>query len=213
MWSRIMAIFNDLIQKCRDAISGYQLSLSGEITICNKSNTQLLTLLDEERVVIHSYMDALQKRFPFLSVSCNENLVEISIKMFAYEKYMSRENFLEELRSELAGIISTINEGERFQCRLSVSGILADRNKKSKFIMLSKQSLVEYKIVQQEKVSGISKIAINRMSVMCVSLIAIILIAYIIYQVAFVIPGHDPDKLLHNALDVFEVDENVFTQL
>lgn len=64
-----MTVFNELVQKCRDAIGGYQISLSGEITICNKSNTQLLTLLDEERVVIHSYMNALQKRYPFLSVS------------------------------------------------------------------------------------------------------------------------------------------------
>lgn len=205
-----MVVFNELLQRFHNEIGSYQITIAGEITIGNKNNTQLLMLLNEERNEIYGYMDDIRRHFPFLSVSCNENLVEISIKIFSYDKYMNRKNFLEELRAVLAGIISKINEDERFMCRLSITGTLVDRHKRSKFIMLSKQSVVEYKFVQQEVVPGISNVIFNKIIVCSVTLLAVLLIAYTIYTIAFIIPDHNPNRLLSNILETVEFDKNIF---
>lgn len=161
-WSNKMVVFNKLWQNIHDKIGSYQITISGEITISNKNNTQLLNLFDEERNKIYGYIDYIQKHFPYLSVGYNENLVEISIKIFSYNKYMNRKNFLDELRSVLVKIIYELNDGERFLGRLSITGTLVDRFQRSKFIMLSKHSIVEYKVVRQEAISGISSIVFNK---------------------------------------------------
>lgn len=204
-----MVVFNKLWQNIHDKIGSYQITISGEITISNKNNTQLLNLFDEERNKIYGYIDYIQKHFPYLSVGYNENLVEISIKIFSYNKYMNRKNFLDELRSVLVKIIYELNDGERFLGRLSITGALVDRFQRSKFIMFSKHSIVEYKVVRQEAISGISSIVFNKIMVCCFTLIALLMIVYTIYIITFSIPDHNPNELLSNILESIRCDRNI----
>ena len=96
---------NKYLQRLRDYVGGQRLTLSGEIIICSKQNTQLLQITANESKTVDKILNALQQQFPFLKLEKKTNVVEITVKLFAYKKFMADEQFLEHLRGALAAAV------------------------------------------------------------------------------------------------------------
>lgn len=62
------------------------------------------------------------------------NVVEITVKLFAYKKFMADEQFLEHLRGALAAAVNSINESETLTARVTANGLLLNSNLQQKFI-------------------------------------------------------------------------------
>ena len=147
-------------------------------------------------------MTYLQEKFHYLDVEIAENLVEISVKFFTCDKYISEEKFLEEFRSALAYILQDLNEKSHLAATVSASGSLMDKSKKQQFLFLSKAAMVEYKITDSEIQNGISDVILHKMVVYGVTVLFTALICYNLYVLYKYIPNHDPNMLLVKIIDI-----------
>ena len=185
---------NKYLQRLRDYVGGQRLTLSGEIIICSKQNTQLLQITANESKTVDKILNALQQQFPFLKLEKKTNVVEITVKLFAYKKFMADEQFLEHLRGALAAAVNSINE--------SANGLLLNSNLQQKFIFLSKASMVEYKVTETISVTGLSEVTMHRLQVYSIAIVFTALIIYNLYVLYAYIPDHNPNKLLTKIVNI-----------
>lgn len=189
---------NKYLQRLRDYVGGQRLTLSGEIIICSKQNTQLLQITADESKTVDKILNALQQQFPFLKLEKKTNVVEITVKLFAYKKFMADEQFLEHLRGALAAAVNSINESET----LTANGLLLNSNLQQKFIFLSKASMVEYKVTETISVTGLSEVTMHRLQVYSIAIVFTALIIYNLYVLYAYIPDHNPNRLLTKIVNI-----------
>lgn len=197
-----MYIFDAYMKNLRDYIGSYKLTISGEIKISDRQGTKLLQLTDDDRKYLKKTLIYLQEKFHYLDVEIAENLVEISVKFFTCDKYISEEKFLEEFRSALAYILQDLNEKSHLAATVSASGSLMDKSKKQQFLFLSKAAMVEYKITDSEIQNEISDVILHKMVVYGVTVLFTALICYNLYVLYKYIPNHDPNMLLVKIIDI-----------
>lgn len=181
-----------------DCTGGQQLTLMAELTICNAQNTQLLELTDAERALVEQCEQSLRERFPYLTLERQERMVETSLKLFTYARFVDEPQFLETFRSVLAVVLHSINSSERLQARLMASGTLADRKLVQKFKYLSKDDLVDYKLTETQPAGTPSVIMKQRVKMYG-------LVALIIFCLGFYIYLNLPSEQLHNIIPTIDV--------
>lgn len=192
---------NKYLQRLRDYVGGQRLTLSGEIIICSKQNTQLLQITADESKTVDKILNTLQQQFPFLKLEKKTNVVEIAVKLFAYKKFMADEQFLEHLRGALAAVQS-INESETLTARVTANGLLLNSNLQQKFIFLSKASMVECKVTETISVTGLSEVTMHRLQVYSIAIVFTALIIYNLYVLYAYIPDHNPNRLLTKIVNI-----------
>lgn len=192
-----MEIFNLWLQNVRDYIGSNKLNLAGEIIISSRQFSQILMLKDMENKSVEKIIDGLESQFPYLKIKQQHNVVETSIKFYTYEKFIAETQFLEKFRSALAGCLHCLNEEKRLKAYVSVKGSILNTTFEQKFIFLSKDSNVEYKIVEKKTVGIFNEINLHRIKVYGLAVIFASLILYNLYCLYAYIPDHDPSKLLH----------------
>ena len=188
---------NKYLQRLRDYVGGQRLTLSGEIIICSKQNTQLLQITANESKTVDKILNALQQQFPFLKLEKKTNVVEITVKLFAYKKFMA-----DDLRGALAAAVNSINEAETLTARVTANGLLLNSNLQQKFIFLSKASMVEYKVTETISVTGLSEVTMHRLQVYSIAIVFTALIIYNLYVLYAYIPDHNPNKLLTKIVNI-----------
>lgn len=193
---------NKYLQGLRDYVGGQRLTLSGEIIICSKQNTQLLQITADESKTVDKILNALQQQFPFLKLEKKTNVVEITVKLFAYKKFMADEQFLEHLRGALAAAVKSINESETLTARVTANGLLLNSNLQQKFVFLSKASMVEYKVTETISVTGLSEVTMHRLQVYSIAIVFTALIIYNLYVLYAYIPDHNPNRLLTKIVNI-----------
>lgn len=192
-----MKMFNRWLQSVRDYTGSSKLSLAGEIIISSKQLSQILMLQDVEKTLISKITAELGRQFSYLQIKEQHNVVETSIKFYTYEKFIAETQFLEKFRSALADCLCCLNETERLKACVSVKGAILNTSFEQKFIFLSKESKVEYKIIDRKEVGNFNDISLHRIKVYGLVAIFGILILYNLYCLYAYIPDHDPSKLLH----------------
>lgn len=197
-----MEILNKYIRCLKDFLGGQQLSLSGELVLSNKQNTQLLLMSDEARRLADDIVGNMAEEFPFLQIEKKENVVELSIKFFAYDRFMADAQFLEHFRSCVADAVQTINASEELAARFTANGTLTDSSKKQKFMYLSKATMVEYKVTETEQISALGPVMRHRLVVCGFALLFAVLIVYNLYYLYAYIPDHNPNRLLIKIVDI-----------
>lgn len=197
-----MNIFTKYTKSIQDYLGSYKLTISGEIKICDIQGTKILQLTADEKNTVDKLLTSLQEKFQYLDVQLTDNLVEASIKFFAYEKYIAGTNFLENFRSSLAAILQEINSNPDLLASVNASGCIVDKEKKQQFLFLSKASIVEYKITDTRNTSGANDIVMHKIMVYGITLLFITLICYELYVLYKYIPDHDPSKLLVKIISV-----------
>lgn len=193
---------NKYLQMLRNYVGGQRLTLSGELIICSKQNTQLLQITADESNAVDKIFNGIQQQFPFLKLEKKTNVVEISVKLFAYKKFIADEQFLEHLRGALAAAVQSINESETLMARVTANVLLLNRNLQQKFIFLSKASMVEYKVTETIPVTGPSEVTMHRLQVYGISIVFVALIIYNLYVLYAYIPDHNPDRLLTKIVNI-----------
>lgn len=193
---------NKYLQMLRNYVGGQRLTLSGGLIICSKQNMQLLQITTDESKAVDKIFNGLQQQFPFLKLEKKTNVVEISVKLFAYKKVIADEQFLEHLRGALAAAVQSINESETLMARVTANGLLLNRNLQQKFIFLSKASMVEYKVTEIIPVTGLSEVTMHRLQVYGIAIVFVALIIYNLYVLYAYIPDHNPDRLLTKIVNI-----------
>lgn len=181
-----------------DCTGGQQLTLMAELTICNAQNTQLLELTDAERALVEQCEQSLRERFPYLMLERQERMVETSLKLFTYARFVDEPQFLEAFRSVLAVVLHTLNSSERLQARLMASGTLADRRLVQKFKFLSKDELVDYKLTETRPAGTPSVITKQRVKMYGLVFLIILCLGFYIYL-------NLPSEQLHNIIPTIDV--------
>lgn len=181
-----------------DCTGGQQLTLMAELTICNAQNTQLLELTDAERALVEQCEQSLRERFPYLMLERQERIVETSLKLFTYARFVDEPQFLETFRSVLAVVLHTLNSSERLQARLMASGTLADRRLVQKFKFLSKDELVDYKLTETRSAGTPSVITKQRVKMYGLVFLIILCLGFYIYL-------NLPSEQLHNIIPTIDV--------
>lgn len=181
-----------------DCTGGQQLTLMAELTICNAQNTQLLELTDAERALVEQCEQSLRERFPYLMLERQERMVETSLKLFTYARFVDEPQFLETFRSVLAVVLHTLNSSERLQARLMASGTLADRKLVQKFKFLSKDDIVDYKLTETRPAGTPSVITKQRVKMYGLVFLIILCLGFYIYL-------NLPSEQLHNIIPTIDV--------
>ncbi len=197
-----MDIFGKYVRSLQDFVGGQQLLLSGELVISSKQNTQLLRMSDDAHALVDKIVNVMATEFPFLQIEKGENVVELSIKFFAYNRFIADAQFLEHFRSCAADAVQTINSSEELTSRFAANGTLTDSSKKQKFLYLSKATMVEYKVTESEKVNILGPVTRHRLMVYGLALLFAVLIIYNLYYLYAYVPDHNPSRLLTKVIDV-----------
>lgn len=176
-----MQVLKKWLRRWRDYTGSTQLTLMGELTICNLQNTQLLTLTQEERTLLDECEQTLRERFPYLELERQERMVETSLKFFVYKQFIAEEQFLETFRDLLAVTLHTLNSRGRLQARFMASGTICNCRLEQKFSYLSKEDIVEYKITSSKTAGAVSVITKQRLKAYGTVLLVLVVAAYFIY--------------------------------
>lgn len=195
-----MNIFSAYINEVRDYIGSYKLKITGEIKINDKQGVNLLQVSEEDRSIINKLLAELRAKFYYLKIEVQENLVEMNIKFFAYEKFIAHADFLEEFRATLALALQKLNESTQLVANINAKGMFLSPKEQQNFIFLSKASMVEYKIIEKVAHNGISEILLHKIKVYGITMLFTVLIIYTLYCLYAYIPDHDPNKLLVKVL-------------
>ena len=193
-----MKFLQKYLRSWRDCTGGQQLTLMAELTICNAQNTQLLEMTDAERALVEQCEQSLRERFPYLMLERQERMVETSLKLFTYARFVDEPQFLETFRSVLAVVLHTLNSSERLQARLMASGTLADRRLVQKFKFLSKDELVDYKLTETRSAGTPSVITKQRVKMYGLVFLIILCLGFYIYL-------NLPSEQLHNIIPTIDV--------
>lgn len=169
------------LRQWRDYTGSNQLTLMGELTLCNCENTQLLELTPAERSLLAECEQALKERFPYLELECQERMVETSLKFFAYKHFIAEPQFLEALRSALAVTLHRLNSSDRLRARFIASGTIIDNKLEQKFSYLSKADVVEYKITASKPAGAIGVIKKQRLKAYVMLLAVAAVVIYFVY--------------------------------
>lgn len=188
---------NIVISNIMNHIGNQQLTISGEITIKNDLDDQIFVLENDIEQILDECIKRIKNRFSYLQIEKSKNLVEISLKVFCYEKFVNENKFLEDFRSFLSEILISV---DNMKCQVKISGKILDCNKIQSFIFLNKGKLVEYKILKEETLDNFSPIMINKIKVYGLTIIFTLMILYTLYCWYVYIPDHDPNKLLHEVI-------------
>lgn len=127
------------------------MNISGEILISNKDLAKLLKLTSEEQEKVNQLNSRLRQQFPYLKTKIVQGICEVSIKVFAYNKFTCNEKFLDDLCKELEYVVKTILENTELSVRLNVFGELTTTKSRQQFRYLNKQDIVEYSVTHEEK--------------------------------------------------------------
>lgn len=176
-----MQIFRNWFRRWRDYTGQAQLTLMGELTICNSKTTQLLTLTQEERSLVEECELALRERFPYLEIEREERMVETTLKFFTYKHFIAETQFLETFRSLLAVVLHKINSSLRLRARFMASGTLIDSRQEQKFSYLSKEDIAEYKITASKPAGVFNAILKQRLKAYGMVVILVLLALYLLY--------------------------------
>ncbi|WP_440444784.1 hypothetical protein [Phascolarctobacterium sp.] len=193
-----MKFLQKYLRAWRYCTGGQQLTLMAELTICNAQNTQLLEMTDAERALVEQCEQSLRERFPYLMLERQERMVETSLKLFTYARFVDEPQFLETFRSVLAVVLHTLNSSERLQARLMASGTLADRRLVQKFKFLSKDELVDYKLTETRPAGAPSVITKQRVKMYGLVLLIILCLGFYIYL-------NLSSEQLHNIIPTIDV--------
>ena len=193
-----MKFLQKYLRVWRDCTGGQQLTLMAELTICNAQNTQLLELTDAERALVEQCEQSLRERFPYLMLERQERMVETSLKLFTYARFVDEPQFLETFRSVLAVVLHTLNSSERLQARLMASGTLADRKLVQMFKFLSKDELVDYKLTETRPAGAPSVITKQRVKMYGLVFLIILCLGFYIYL-------NLSSEQLHNIIPTIDV--------
>lgn len=193
-----MKFLQKYLRAWRYCTGGQQLTLMAELTICNAQNTQLLELTDAERALVEQCEQSLRERFPYLMLERQERMVETSLKLFTYARFVDEPQFLETFRSVLAVVLHTLNSSERLQARLMASGTLADRKLVQMFKFLSKDELVDYKLTETRPAGAPSVITKQRVKMYGLVLLIILCLGFYIYL-------NLSSEQLHNIIPTIDV--------
>ena len=176
-----MQIFRNWLRRWRDYTGQAQLTLMGELTICNSTTTQLLTLTQEERSLVEECEQALRERFPYLEIEREERMVETTLKFFTYKHFLAEAQFLETFRSLLAVVLHKINSSLRLRARFMASGTFIDSRQEQKFSYLSKEDMVEYKITAKRPAGTFNVILKQRLKAYGMVVLLVLLALYLLY--------------------------------
>lgn len=176
-----MQIFRNWLRRWRDYTGQAQLTLMGELTICNSTTTQLLTLTQEERSLVEECEQALRERFPYLEIEREERMVETTLKFFTYKHFLAEAQFLETFRSLLAVVLHKINSSLRLRARFMASGTFIDSRQEQKFSYLSKEDMVEYKITAKRTAGTFNVILKQRLKAYGMVVLLVLLALYLLY--------------------------------
>ena len=197
-----MKILNDYLQQLKDSFGRFCLSMSGEITIADKEAKDLLHLNDEDKQKIASIMHELRSEFPFVLIEKQENMVECHIKLFAYKQYHDIDGFLEKLRIKLVSCLQAFHGNECLSARVAISGEVMDSHEACKFVFLSRNDSVEYKITDKKELSGCNEVVYHKLKVIFFIVLFSALIIMALYELYALIPDHDPQKLLKPVIEI-----------
>lgn len=197
-----MDIFGKYVRSLQDFVGGQQLLLSGELVISSKQNTQLLHMSDDAYVRVDKIVNVMATEFPFLQIEKEENVVELNVKIFVYNRFIADTQFLEHFRSCIADAVQTINSSEELNACFTANGTLTDSSKKQKFLYLSKATMVEYKVTENEQIGALGPVTRHRVMVYGFALLFAVLLIYNLYYLYAYIPDHNPSWLLTKVIDV-----------
>ena len=197
--------FSDIIKQWKDYTGNCKVTLSGELLIKNIDSTQLLVLNDENRIAIEKCVSILKMKLPFFQIEKVESMAETTIKIFAYNVYISENAFLEKLRVILLECIEEILKHEIFTVSLSVFGTYHDTKEKVDFRYLNKKSYVEYKLTQKEELDFVESFLTRKMKVYIGVMIMVCVIAFFIYDLVIL----ENSLELGNILDILPLGNSI----
>ena len=143
-------MFKELILRWKNFTGNNEINISGEILISNKDLAKLLKLTSEEQEKINQLNSRLMQQFPYLKTKIVQGICEVSIKVFAYNKFTCNEKFLDDLCKELECVVKKILENPELSVRLNVFGELTTTKRRQQFRYLNKQDIVEYSVTHEE---------------------------------------------------------------
>lgn len=143
-------MFKELILKWKNFTGNNEINISGEILISNKDLAKLLKLTSDEQEKVNKLNSGLLQQFPYLKTKIVQGICEVSIKVFAYNKFTCNAKFLDDLCKELAYVVKKILENPELSVRLNVFGELTTTKRRQQFRYLNKQDIVEYSVTHEE---------------------------------------------------------------
>lgn len=124
------------------------LTMSGEINISCKSYNALIISDSEIIGSMKSCAKALNDRYPKFKIQLETGMSEISIRIFAYRTILLNSSFLEEMRTNLAGLLSSIYGNNGLQAKLNISGYIDSYRGRQEYIYLNNEREVKYEVTR-----------------------------------------------------------------
>ncbi len=122
-------------------------TLSGEINISRKQLNA--PVFSESGLIanIKACAAALSGQYPRFKVTVDAGINEITVKIFALRAVQTNGAFLEELRVNLEGLLSSIYDGDDdLQARLHIMGYIDSFRSRQDYVYLNNQRAVKYEI-------------------------------------------------------------------
>jgi|GEM_PF-1210500 hypothetical protein len=197
-----MQELNKVIQNWRNYTGYNKLTLLGEIRVSNKDSLSLLSLASEEKEEINQLVQKTSEKFPYMEIKVKHGLAETNINFYVYEKFVSEDNFLEKFRQGIADFVYWLTTEKNFLTRFTANGEFVNRKNKQKFVFLSKENMVEYKIIDSKPISFLESPVAHSITVYLCAVILLFLVLNTLYVLYFYVPDHNPDRLLRQIIFV-----------
>jgi hypothetical protein len=124
------------------------LTMSGEINISYKSYNALIISDSEIIGSIKSYAKMLSIKYPRFKIQLDTGISETAIKIFAYRTILMNGSFLEEMRTNLEGLLSNIYDLNELQAKLTISGYIDSYKGRHAYVYLNNERKVKYEMTQ-----------------------------------------------------------------
>ncbi len=197
-----MQVLNKVIQNWRNYTGYNKLTLLGEIRVSKKDGLSLLSLASREKEEINKLVEKNSSKFPYMEINVKHGLAETTINFYVYKKFVSEDNFLEKFRQSIADLIYLLSIEKNFLTRFTANGEFENKNNKEKFVFLSKENIVEYKIIDSKPINWFASPVAHSVTVYLCAAILLFLVLHTIYILYFYVPDHNPDRLLMQIINV-----------
>lgn len=142
-------MINKLINRVKNDSGDNLLSLSGEVLITAQSGYEKNLLDMALKKLAECVAKELKQKYGFLTINITQGILDIGIKIFAYEKRVADKKFLDDFNESLFTALKKLYEYENLVIRVNIFGSFDTVDKKITYRYINKAEDVRYMVLEE----------------------------------------------------------------
>ena len=137
-----MQLINNMKKRLTAHLKSSHLTISGEIVIKHQGMQPLNA--EEVKALTAEDLSRFRQHFPEIRLQTVKGLCDVTIKFFAYQKYIYAEDFYTEMDCLLSALLASLEAAAKYEIRLNIYGSLQEYAEVMDFHFLNKGSVVSH---------------------------------------------------------------------